>query len=106
MTYVVYCLLYALAGFLQEVLITSYHRCVISHRNLLASGLTASITILSLLVVTGIIKKILDPAIGALSLIYVLVFALGKALGAYGSLSWWSKKSNLCSGKGNCQRRQ
>ena len=105
MSVLIQSILYALAGFVQEVLITSYHRAVISQRNLLACGLTASITILSLLVVTGIIRKILDPTIGILSFIYVIVFALGKAVGAYGSLSWWSKKTNICSGKGNCQRR-
>jgi hypothetical protein len=100
----IYCLLYFLAGFIQEVLITSYHRCVYSERNLLASILAALITVVSLLVITGILQKIFDPLTGALTYLYVVVFAGGKGLGAYGSLSWWSKKA-ICDADGDCQRR-
>jgi len=99
-----FCILFALAGFIQEVLITSYHRSVIAEKNVQASMLASSITIVSLLVIAGIIKKIFDPSSGLFSVLYVFVFATGKGLGAYGSLSWWSKKG-ACSGKGKCQRR-
>jgi hypothetical protein len=85
------CFLYFLAGLVQEVLITSYHRCVYSQRNILASILTILITVLSLLVIAGIIHKIIDPAAGLLSYLYVLIFASGKGVGAYGSLTWWTK---------------
>lgn len=104
MSILLYCLLYILAGFIQEVLITSYHRSVIAERNVLAAGLSSCITVLSLLVITGIIRKILDPATGYWIFLYVLVFATGKGLGGYCSLTWWSKKA-LCDGDGDCQRR-
>jgi len=100
----IYCLLYILAGFVQEVLITSYHRSVIAEKNALAACLSSSITILSLLVITGILKKILDPTTGYWVFLYVIVFAAGKGLGGYCSLTWWSKNA-ACDGEGDCQRR-
>ena len=105
MEILLFSVLYFFAGFLQEVLITSYHRCVYSERNALAAILAALITVVSLLVITGILHKILDPATGLLTYIYVLIFAGGKGTGAYGSLSWWSQKGSLCKGDGDCQRR-
>lgn len=111
MSILVYCLLYWAAGFLQEVLITSYHRCVMAEKNLLASFLTSLITIVSIGVVAGIIKKILDPTVGLLSLFYILIFAAGKGSGAYLSLTWWTKKipgllaKKTCGRMGSCQRK-
>jgi len=83
------CLLYALAGCLQEVMITIYHRSINCDRKLLACSMTTLITIVSLLVVTQVTKQIL--ASGWLSLWLVLVFALGKGFGSFITLSWWGK---------------
>jgi hypothetical protein len=96
---IINCLLYAAAGFFMEVLITSYHRSVIAERNLMASLLATTITTVGLLVVTGIIKEILDPAGDrAASVSYVFIYAIAKGIGAYCSLSWWTKRAE-------CQRR-
>lgn len=110
MTIFIYCLIYCLAGFIQEVLITSYHRCVMAERNVLASFLAMLITIVSLGVVAGIIKKIIDPSVGLLTYLYIIVFAGGKGLGAYNSLIWWTKRKGRnshksCGQKGGCKRR-
>jgi len=100
-----YCLLYILAGFVQEALITSFHRSVIAEKNVLAACLSSSITILSLLVITGIIRKILDPTTGYWVFLYVLIFTIGKGLGGYCSLTWWSKKALCDEEKGDCKRK-
>lgn len=97
-------LVYICAGFIQEALITSYHRSVITERNLLASLLASTITLLTLLAVTGIIRDMLNPVAGYSVYLYAVVFAFGKGIGAYTSLSWWSKNTK-CDGPGDCQRR-
>lgn len=102
-------IIYFLAGLSQEVLITSYHRCVYTERNFLASCLAALITIVSLLVFAEILKKIFSPLPTLLTYFYVVIFAAGKGFGAYGSLSWWSRNDHIhnanCDEKGDCQRR-
>lgn len=82
-----------------------------AERNILASFLAMLITVVSLGVVAGIIQKIINPAVGMLTYLYILIFAAGKGMGAYGSLSWWTKRKpekgcrGTCDEKGGCQRR-
>lgn len=95
-------LLYAFMGLLWEILITSYHRSVISQKNLLASLFAVIITFVSLSVISDITKQIISCD-NYHVYIYILVFALAKGIGAYLSLNWWSKKAQCDAG--DCQRR-
>lgn len=83
--------LYLITGFIWEMLITSYHHCVIARRKILVSLLAVVITLISLLVVSSITKEII-VAKGWLVYLYILVFAIGKGFGAYMSLTWWINK--------------
>ena len=98
-------LVYLLAGFSWEVLITSYHRCVIEEKNAIASLLAMTITCVSLLIVSNLTKEIILSETGLAVYAYVFVFALGKGAGAFTSLSWWSKKEHKVHDSGDCQRR-
>ena len=75
-----------MAGFIQEILVTSYHRAVTTNKIATASILTMIVGILSILVIAEVTRKIFDPSFGFLSYIFVLVFASGKGIGAYLSL--------------------
>lgn len=88
---ILYLLLFFLAGFIQEIFLTSYHRAIATNRIIVASILTSLIAILSLLVVTEVTRKIFDPSMGFYSLMFVFIFAGGKGLGAYLSLKRWQK---------------
>lgn len=84
------CFLYAILGFLQEVFIVVYHRATSSNRKILASIMTMLITTMSLMVVAHITHQILSFG-GMASLFYVIIFACGKGIGAYTTLTWWAK---------------
>lgn len=84
---------YFCAGFIWEVLITSYHHCLISHKNFIASFLAMIITIVSLLVISNLTKEIITATTGTWNIYaHVLIFALGKGIGAFLSLTLWSKR--------------
>jgi len=82
-------ILILLAGLVQEILITSYHREFQRNHRCAVILLTFFITILSLMVMTEVIRHVLDPALGLLSLLLITIFAAGKGLGAYLSMRWW-----------------
>lgn len=86
-----YLSLFFLAGFIQEILITTYHRAVATNRVAAATLLTITITILVLLVMAEITRKIFDPSFGIISYLFVVIFALGKGFGCYISLRKLSK---------------
>lgn len=83
------CAIYSLIGFLQEVMVIVYHRATVCGRKLLASIMTTLITAVGLLVMAHITQQIL--ASGPLSFLLVLVFAVGKGIGAYVTLGWWGR---------------
>jgi hypothetical protein len=91
------CAIYALIGFIQEVLVIVYHRATYSGQKILASITTSLMTAVSLLVMVHITQQIL--ASGPLSFLLVLVFALGKGVGAYTTLSWWDRFGVVPKGK-------
>lgn len=82
---------YAVAGFLQEVMIVAYHRAINCERKLLASVLTVTITMVSLLVVAQVTHQIIVDT-GLLSLLGAAIFAVGKGVGAFLTISWWGRE--------------
>jgi len=81
-----YLLAFFVAGFVQEILITTYHRAVMTNRVLAATILTMLIAVLGLLVMAEVTRKIFDPTFGMISYLFVIIFAAGKGCGAYLSL--------------------
>lgn len=86
------CLGYLLAGLILEVMVVIYHRSVASHHKLLASIMATLITATSLLLIAQITHQIISS--GAYSMLYVLIYSIGKGIGAYATLSWWERRKN------------
>lgn len=82
-------ILILIAGLVQEILVTSYHRELLRNNRCAVVMLTFFITILSLMVMTEVIRHVLNPALGWLSFLLIAVFGAGKGLGAYLSMRWW-----------------
>lgn len=88
---VVQYILYAVAGFLQEMMIVAYHRSINNDRRFLAACLTVAITMISLLVVAQVTHQIIVDT-GLLSLLGAAIFGIGKGIGAYITLGWWGRE--------------
>lgn len=84
-------LLYFTAGLIQEIFVTSWHRAIAYKWKLTAAILTALISAVSLLVISGILVTI-TASHGWITYAYVASFCLGKGCGAYASLSFWDAK--------------
>jgi len=81
------CLGYLLAGLILEVMVVIYHRGVVNNHKLLVAIMATLITATSLLLIAQITHQIITS--GAYSMLYVLIYSIGKGIGAYGTLSWW-----------------
>lgn len=86
------CLGYLLAGLVLEVMVVIYHRGVAANHKILASVMATLITATSLLLMAQITHQIITS--GTYSLLYVLIYSIGKGIGAYGTLSWWGRRIN------------
>jgi hypothetical protein len=86
------CLGYLLIGLIFEVMVVIYHRGVAANRKVLASVMATLITAVGLLLTAQITHQIITS--GTYSLVYVLVYSVGKGIGAYGTLSWWGRHAD------------
>ena len=86
------CLAFIFVGFLQEVFVVIYHRATACDRKILAAIMTMLITSMGLLVMAHITHQILAYG-GLISFIYVAIFAAGKGVGAYATISLWEKRN-------------
>lgn len=75
-----------LAGFIQEILITSYHKALIEDRRLTASSLTAIVAVIGLIVISEIFKLVQNNH-SIYGFLLIGGYALGKFCGAYARLS-------------------
>lgn len=86
-----WCAAYLLAGFLSEACICFYHRARENNRFILSSVLCSIITIISIMVMSRITYSVITSPSGHFALIYVFIFALGKGLGTFISLTVWDR---------------
>lgn len=100
MGYILWCFLFMITGFVLESCVCIYHRARENDRVVLSSAFSFLITCIGLLVISKIIYSIVNSPMGILSLIYVVMYALGKGIGTYTSLKLWDKqypkKKHLC----------
>ena len=80
-----------LTGFALESCVCIYHRARENDRIILTSVFSSLITCIGLLVISKIVYSIVNSPIGLLSLTYVAMYALGKGIGTYTSLTLWDK---------------
>ena len=90
MDMILVCLGYLLVGLIMEVMVVIYHRGVASNHKILASVMATLITATGLLLTAQITHQIITS--GNYSLVYVLIYSIGKGIGAYGTLSWWGRR--------------
>lgn len=79
-----------IAGFIQEVLYVSYHRALAANSIFIVSSLTTIIWLISIFVMTEIVKLINSSHSWA-TLVLIGSFACGKFIGAFLSIKFWSK---------------
>ena len=91
---IAYCLGLFTAGFIQDALVASWHRSANTYRIKSTATLSFVLTCLGLIIITDIIKKLLDPSFGSITYLFIVVYALGKSAGAYISLKYWHKYEN------------
>jgi len=84
-----YSIIFLVAGFIQESLFCFYHRAREDNRILISSALSGITTIITLLVISKIIYQMSNTGFWFLG--YVVVFAVGKCIGTYTSLTLWNK---------------
>lgn len=91
MGYVLWGLLFVLAGFVLESCVCVYHLARENNRIILSSIAGSVITCIGILVISRIVYGVVNTSVGHLYLAYVLTFAFGKGLGTYTSLTLWDR---------------
>jgi len=91
MGYILWAFLFIIAGFILESCVCVYHRARENNRIMLSAVTGGIITCIGILVISRIVYSVISGPLGHLSLIYVFIFALGKGIGTYTSLTMWDR---------------
>jgi tellurite resistance protein TehA-like permease len=89
MSYFLWAFLFLFAGFFMESCICFYHRSRENDKFVLAAMFSGTISLTAMLVISRIIMGVVKGPLGYWSLTYIFIFALGKSLGTYASLTLW-----------------
>ena len=89
LTILFWAVLFFIAGFIMEAMVSFYHKSRENNQILICSIYSTLITIITVLVSTRIVFSVTNSPLGHWSLIYVVIFAIGKGIGTYLGLHIW-----------------